>query len=302
MILAFFVVAAAVPASCYPINSDRIYARDLAAAAPAFASLSPDTELGYSPAPGMQRVFHAAELRHLAQMHHLTIDSPTDVCFAWRTAVPTREDVFAAMKDSLKGRTARIEIVEQSLMAAPIGKPVFPLSGLCGFSTESVVWRGYIEYGMNHRFAIWARVRVSVTETRLVATETLTAGAPLRASQLRIDTYEGPLARQETVTDLKDAVGMIARFDISSGTVLVRNMLDKPKDVERGDTVAVIVEYGSARIEAQGVAEQAGQIGAVITVHNSKTGRKFRARVEDKDKVLVVPGGPAGLVTEESKS
>jgi flagella basal body P-ring formation protein FlgA len=302
MILAFFVVGAAIPASCYPVSSDRIYARDLAAAAPAFTSLSPDIELGYSPAPGLQRVFHAAELRHIAQVNHLTIDSPADVCFAWRTAVPGREDMLAGMKDALKGRIARIEIIEQSLTSAPVGKPVFPLAGLCGFSTESVIWRGYVEYGTNHRFAIWARVRVSVTETRLVATETLSAGEPIRASQLKSETYDGPLARQETVTDLKSAVGMITRFDISSGTVLLQNMLDKPKDVERGDTVNVIAEYGAARIETQGVAEQAGRIGAVITVHNSKTGRKFRARVQDKDKVLVVPGGPAGLVSEESKS
>ncbi len=64
----------------------------------------------------------------------------------------------------------------------------------------------------------------------------------------------------------------------------------------------VIVETASTHIEAEGIAEEAGRTGAVITVRNVKSGKKFRARVEDKDKVVVVPGGPFGLATEESKS
>src|SRR5581483_797846 len=111
----------------------------------------------------------------------------------------------------------------------------------------------------------------------------------------------GPLSRQEAVGDLKNAIGMLARFDIPAGTLLAKNMLDAPKEVERGDTVVVVVESGTTRIETQGVAEQSGQTGAVITVRNDKSGRKFRARVEGKGKVLVVPGGPAGLVSEDSR-
>jgi len=300
---ALLLVLAPAPA-CRPVQSERIYGRDLALALPAFSPLAPDLELGFAPAPGGQRVFHPAELRRIALANHIegAAGISADVCFAWPMAVPARQDILAAMKQTLKGRNARIEIVNQSLLPAPNGQLVFPSSGLCGFSAEPVIWRGYVLYGVNRRFSIWARARVLVSESRLVATGTLTAGEPVRADQVRVDPYDGPLSRQDPIVDLKDAMGMVARFDIPAGTLLVKNMLDKPEEVERGDTVEVIVETASTHIEAQGVAEQAGRTGAVITVHNAKTGRKFRARVEAKDQVLVVPGGPAGLVAEESKS
>ncbi len=302
MIVAALLATALSTAACHPINSERIYARDLAVALPVFQSLSPELEIGYAPAPGQQRVFHIAELRHIALANRLQADISENVCFAWSTEVPSRERISAAMYATLKGRNPNIEILDQSLLPAPKGEVVFPLSGLCGFSAEPVIWRGYVTYGTNQRFSIWARARVSVKETRLVVVEDLIAGQAVGLNQLRVDSYQGPLSRQDTVTELNEAVGMMARFDVAAGTVLTKNMLEKPKEVERGDTVAVIVETGLTRIEAEGVAEQAGRMGAVIIVRNAKSGSKFRARVEQKDRVLVVPGGPFGLVTEGSKS
>jgi flagella basal body P-ring formation protein FlgA len=76
-------------------------------------------------------------------------------------------------------------------------------------------------------------------------------------------------------------------------------MLRERKQVERGDLVAVTVQTERTRIEAQAVAEESGASGSVITVRNAKSGRKFRAKVQEKGKVLVVPEGPAGLVTDE---
>ncbi len=302
MILAALLMAVAPPAACTPIDHDRIYARDLATTAPVFAPLSPDIEIGFAPAPGQQRVFRAAELRRIAQVNHVNANLSSDVCFAWRMEVPSRASILAAVQESLKGRGAHVEIVTQSLSAAPIGPIEFPLAGLCGFAAGPVMWRGYVAYGLNHRFPIWARVDVSVRESRLVTTEVLRSGVPVTANQLRIDGYEGPLSREAPILDLKSATGMIPRFDVPSGAVLTASMLDQPKEVERGDLVAVVIQTSRTHIEAQGIAEQSGRTGAIITVRNSKTGWKFRARVEARGKVLVVPGGPAGLVTEESKS
>lgn len=302
MILAALVVAFAPAAACHAINHDRIYMRDLAAVRPEFASVSPDVEIGFAPFPGQQRVFHPPELRHIALINHLPIGAFSDVCFSWLLALPSRAEITAAMNEALKGRTVDIEIIDQSMSPAPIGPLVFPISGLCGFSAEPVIWRGYVTYGVNQRFSIWAHARVSVKESRLIATEALRSGEPIRANQLRVEPYEGPLSRQDPVTDLGSAAGMIARFDISAGTVLTKNMLDKPKEVERGDLVAVTIQTARTHIEAQGIAEQAGRTGAVITVRNPKTGWKFRARIDEKGKVTVVPGGPIGLVNEVAKS
>ena len=94
---------------------------------------------------------------------------------------------------------------------------------------------------------------------------------------------------------------MVPRRPLPAGVALTENDLDKPLDVERGDTVQVIAEEGHARIETQGVAEDGGRSGAVVTVRNLTSGKKFRARVEEKDKVLVIPGTSSGLAVEEKK-
>ena len=73
-------------------------------------------------------------------------------------------------------------------------------------------------------------------------------------------------------------------------------------DIARGDTVEVVVNGVGALIRTAGVAEESGNRGAAIMVRNATSGRKFRARVEDKGKVSVVPGVAAGLIAKDQKS
>ena len=56
-------------ASCVAVDGDRILARDLASASAAFATVEPDAELGYAPAPGASRTFHPAELKRMIARH-----------------------------------------------------------------------------------------------------------------------------------------------------------------------------------------------------------------------------------------
>jgi flagella basal body P-ring formation protein FlgA len=94
---------------------------------------------------------------------------------------------------------------------------------------------------------------------------------------------------------------VVARRDLQSGVTLLESMFEAPLDVQRGELIAVSVESGAAHIETQGVARQAGRRGEIISVVNPKTGRAYRAKVEGKSSVTVVPGGTMGLVGDESK-
>ena len=302
MILPLILAAVLPVANCRPIDSDWIYGRDLAAAVPGFASLAPDMRIGFSPVPGQKRIFRAEELRRLAKANHIDTEISTDVCFAWTLATPDRQEILAAMVRSLAGRNPRIEWVEQSAAPAPKGEIVFPLSGLSAVSEAPVVWRGYVQYAGGRRFTIWARVRVTVKEPRVVAAEPLRAGEPVRQNQLKIESYEGPLSRDKPLDDISKVVGMVPRYEIRSGAVVTTTCLEAPRDVERGELVQVIIETPATRIQAQGVAEQGGRRGDLITVRNACSGRTFRARVEEAGKVLVVPGGQFGLAGEEKKS
>ncbi|HEY3938960.1 MAG TPA: flagellar basal body P-ring formation chaperone FlgA [Bryobacteraceae bacterium] len=292
--------AAAGPAACQPLAGDRIYGRDLAAAVPALADLPPDLLIGYAPVPGLTRVFRPAELRRLALGHHLNAAGiAVNVCFAWPLSPITRAAIRAAIEKTLAGRNPQIEIVEQSLAPAPAGELVFPLEGLSAVSDKPAIWKGYISYAGTRRFAVWVNARITIRETHLVSSVPLRVGEPAVYGQLHLETYNGPLLREKVFTALSQITNLVARRDIPASATLRADMFEIPKEVERGDLVTVLIENGAARIETQGIAGQAGRRGEIIAVRNPKTGRPYRARIEDKGTVLVVPGGASGIVGEE---
>lgn len=285
------------PQSCRPVHSVRIYARDLAATEPVFAALPPDLPVGFSPVPGMRHVMPVSELRHIAAANGIAQPSSlAPLCFAWPTAVPSKSELLSAMEQTLAGRNPQIEIVDRGRAPAPPGKIVFPLAGLTAVSAAPVIWRGYIEYAPGRRFQLWARVLVRVRENHVVASEALHPGARVGASEVRLEPYDGPPTRDTPFTSIAKTAGLIARFEIAPGTMLSDRLLEAPKAVERGDTVAVLVQLAAARVEAAGIAEQSGAPGATILVRNAESGKKFQAVVQAPDRVLVVPVAPAGLV------
>jgi len=305
LLLAAF-LAMALPAApqpsmaCHPINADWIYGRDLVAAAPSFAGLPPELAVSHSPVPGLERVFYPAELRRLAAAHHLSGATVAEnICFAWPLAPLTRERIATSIERTLSGRHPRIEPVDWSLAAIPAGELVFPLSGLSALSDKPVIWKGYVAYAGNRRFSTWANVRVAIREPHLISTVALRVGESVSPAEVRVENYDGPLPREKALTSLDELTGLRARRDIPAGVALFESLFEIAKEVERNELVTVLIEAGSTHIQTQGVAEWAGRRGDVISVRNPKTGRVYRARVEDKGTVRVVPGGAVGLVVEE---
>ncbi len=286
--------------ACQTITTDHIYGRDLALVLPVFRTLPENQVVGLSPFPGQQRVFRPNELARIAAANDIDEHFESSVCFSWPMSVPTVDKMRAAMQKTLAGRNAQIEFVEQSLAPAPPGEMTFAQSGLSGNSDGPVLWRGTVAYAENRIFTIWARVRVTVKEPRVVAVESLHAGEEIRPEQIRLTMYEGPLSRESIYGALQDVVGLTPKNAIGNGQTLTQSMLRQRSEVERGDLVKVLVQMQSAHVEAQGIAEESGRRGSVITVRNVRSGRKFRARIEDKGQVLVMPNGPTGLVVEEA--
>ena len=302
MILAVLLASLLQPASCIPIESDRIYGRDLGRALPLFQALPPDLQVAFSPVPGQQRVFSPAELGKVARANNLKFEATQSVCFAWPMSALSSEAIVSAISATLEGRHPHIEIVEQSRASVPKGQLVFPLAGLSGVSGAPVVWRGYVIYARNHRFSTWARVRITVKEPRVVALETLNPGKAIRPEQVQLAEYEGPFTPEENFQNVTQVSGTIPRNIIPVGAPVTKNAVQAARDVERGDLVHVVAQAGAAVVESEGIAEQGGARGEVITVRNAKTKRTFRARIEEKGKVLVIPGASPGIVAEEAKS
>ncbi|MFL6416228.1 MAG: flagellar basal body P-ring formation chaperone FlgA [Bryobacteraceae bacterium] len=294
-------IAASIQAAlaCHPIESDRIYGRDLAAVETALRGLPSDLEIGFAPVPGQQRIFRSDELTRIARSHGIPEGLAQPICFAWDLKIPNRAAVLAAMNETLAGRNATIEIVEQSNAPLPPGKLSFPLSGLSGTSDAPVIWRGALTYANGRTLLTWARVRISVRERHVAAAELLLPGSEIRADQLKLVDYQGPLTRDHHFSSIAEVAGMTPRSTVDAGASLLNTMLRERQAVERGDAVQVTVQTERTRIEAQGIAEESGASGSSIVVRNVKSGRKFQAKVQERGKVLVVPAGLAGLVTDE---
>jgi flagella basal body P-ring formation protein FlgA len=279
-------LAAAVPA-CHSVGHDRILGSDLAAASALFAAAPADLVIANAPRPGARRLFEPAELLRIARANHLEVADATPLCFERSTAPLDPELVKAAMRKALGLASASIEILTISKYPAPQGELVFPRDLLMQpASGDSAVWNGYVAYD-GGRVPVWARVRLTVLQSRLVSTVDLAPGHIVMATDLRIEEALEFPRRLPPLTTVEAAVGLAARRAIPAGSVLTANMLDVPNDVERGQTVIVEVHSGGAVVKLEAKAESAGRRGESVAVRNATSGTLFRAQIEGKGRVLV---------------
>ena len=281
---------AAAATGCHPVESEKITGGDLAAISDIFAAVPATAVVAHAPAPGRTRVMRPEELQRLLGASETTATFPL-VCFEWKTEPLSREDVSAAMQKALQNDQAELEILETSHDPVPKGEVSFPIAGLpTAGSSGAVMWRGYVRYGTSRRFDIWARVKVSVPYTRVVAAAPIKAGELIQANQIRSEEGKGMPSAAAYLSRAEEAVGHIARRSFSEGTALTKASIGPSRDIAKGDTVQVEVRNGAARLVLEARAESAGAIGESIAVKNPTSGKIFRARIESSGRVIVDSG------------
>jgi len=276
-------LASVSPAPCIPVEGEHILAVDLARAVPAFAGLPPELALGFAPAPGGRRTFAAAELVRLAQRYGVAVEPGSEVCFARLAETLTRERVASALQAVLPA--AHIEVIDFSHQPLPRGELRFLLSGLdhpVSATQESpLVWRGAVCPPGQPDFPVWAKVRVRVVSTQVIATDALPPDRPITQRQLHEEPYEGPPG----LPTLSEILGRAPRRQIPAGAVIEARWLTEPQDVVRGEPVRVEVRSGLARLMLEGQAQSSGRRGETVSVRNPSNGKIFRARVVGQAKV-----------------
>jgi len=275
--------------TCVVVEADRIVAGDMASRFPAFRAIPPEAPVAFAPAPGAVRIFKPFELASLARRYSVEMDPSTGICFERRLEPLDRARALEAMRTALARPDARIEIVETSLYKVPPGKISFRMEGLrrppsAGSPAE---WRGDVIYGENRRFAIWARVLISVSSSRLVAIDNLKPGERITASQVRVDTVEGFPSGSGLARSFDEIGERVPWRAIAQGSEIQLAWLRVPADIARGETVEVEVHSGSARLSFPAVADAGGHAGDLITLRNPSSGKHFKARVNGKGKALV---------------
>jgi flagella basal body P-ring formation protein FlgA len=183
---------------------------------------------------------------------------------------------------------AHIELLDFGRVPAPEGEVLFPASGLRQ-TPAGGYWSGHVLYAVKHHFAIWARVKVKVAATRVIAAQDIKAGIVLEAAQFRAENRE-EVPTAGFVPTIEEAAGKVSRRAIAAGVALRAEWLEPAKVVMRGETVEVEVVHGGARLKLEGIAEASGAIGETIPIQNPTSKQRFPARVESKGKVIVTKG------------
>jgi flagella basal body P-ring formation protein FlgA len=285
-------LAAFALAGCLAVGagSDRILAGDLAARFPQWAAVAPETALALAPAPGVQRVFRVLELRRLAERWSVSPVPDHEVCVTRPVAVLTAGRLLDAMQNAVQKElpAAHIELLDFSRQPAPEGALAFPVSGLRQ-GPGGGYWTGYVAYGGNHRFTVWARVKVMVASGRVVAAQDLKPGLALDPAQFHVETRE-EVPAAGFVNAVEEVAGKVLRRPIARGTALRAEWLEPAKVVLRGETVRVEAIRGGARLVLECVAEGSGAIGETIPILNPVSQRRFPARVESKGRVVAING------------
>jgi flagella basal body P-ring formation protein FlgA len=149
-------------------------------------------------------------------------------------------------------------------------------------------------YAGHRQFSVWAKVRVTATMSRVVATEALSPSKAVAQNQVRLETYDEFPLPNGVARELEQVIGRVPRRAISANKAVMLADLVEALQVQRGEHVDVTVISGAAHVEMEAVAETSGKQGDVVTLTNPRSGKSFQARIEGKDRALIVTQ-PFGL-------
>jgi len=282
---------AVTPEGCHKVQSETIFARDVAMVMPVYARVPGDFNLGYVLTSGEPRIWRGVDLERIAKNQRVDLEGLADICFARETFVPGAEQLREAMLAELKITSAKIELLSWSQQPVPTGELVFLRSGIqlaqgSGAAGE-IVWHGYVRSAADRQFPVWAKARITAKLTRVVATAGILAGKAIQSSQVHLEALEDSPFDETVARALDQVVGYLSKTSLRAGAVIRRTQIEPVPDVARGDVVMVQVFAGGAYLRLEGRAESAGVKGATILVRNLSSGRDFRAQVTGKNQAMV---------------
>jgi flagella basal body P-ring formation protein FlgA len=292
MFLPFLFALSVLPEGCHTIQSHTILARDVAAVIPAFSKVAADFSFGFVPGSGAPRIVAGADLKRIAKNQGMDLLDAPDICFALKTFIPQPEEIAAAIRKTFSDlpniQTAKIEISSFSQHPAPLGELIFPRSGLqfpSGTQPEAL-WTGYVRHPEGD-FPVWARVRITVPATRVVAATNIPMGKPIQRSQVRLENGESFPLDETSVRNLDEVIGYVASNALRANFPILRAQVSPAPDVAKGELIEVQVFAGAAHLVVKGKAQADGVAGSTILVRNLSSGKDFSARVTGKNQAVV---------------
>lgn len=298
IILILIAAAALAEAACVTVSSAQIVAGDLAEAVPLFRSIPSTTFLGFTPLPGVPRIFTARQLIAVLQRYG-TLAGPDritqSVCIERLTLPLSPTAITDALVSALGLPGAAIDLIDFSKSPLPPGRLEFRRADLAEppetAPNTPVFWRGRLVYDNQRCASVWTKLRISVERPQFVAAENIPTGAVIRADQFRTMTETQFPGRGPFLSSPESIIGKAAKHSIPAGYRITPDLLEDPLDVQRGGRVHVKVVEGLACLSLDATAQSSGRKGDTILVHNPLSGRNFKAVVTDRGEAIVRPSG-----------
>ena len=225
-IISLAAVAAMAAAPCTVVEGPRILGSDLARANPVFEALDPERAVGFSPAPGVERLLRVPQLRALVAPLGLEERIDDDLCFERAieelTAARVLEVILRELPDN-----ATVEITDFSRRPVPAGELTFPLAGLSSPGRgdgDDALWRGKLLYDQRRSIPVWARVRVRVPRRQLIALRELERGETIAQGDVESKTAPAFPSEDAALASEAEAVGAEVRRAIAAGAQRSREL------------------------------------------------------------------------------
>ena len=257
--------------------------------------------LGYSPAPGFQRVLELERLRALLlrDLGDVTVNVTVEGAERCRVRTATttvtverlRQEARAALRASLG--EADVDVLPiGSLVALEVPEPREELtlqavgSGReLGAGTWTIPVRVYVD-GELYR-TVSTSWEVALWERRSVLRRAVSAGDSLRPEDFetrRVRVGAGPEARALPPEVLEQAV---AARNLEEGAVLSEHDVERRLVLHRGDVVSLEVQRGKVVVRALVTSLGEGRIGDRVRVRCDRTGKELVARVRSGELVAM---------------
>ena len=277
MLFAPFALAACLT---LPAGAANITAGDLR-----LEGVPPETIVSPAPDPGNTRSFNILELRSMASRLRLSYLPEDEICIKRAMAPLDPAKLLSAMRTEMSDAT--IESLDLGRQPAPEGEMSFHRAGLRDITPPFATWYGAIRYAPNRDFTVWARVKITVKSTRVVAVSDLPPGKPIEVAQVKLETRDSFPSSQPLVETLEEAQGRYPKALIRAGSEIRKSVLEAKADVRQGDIVEVEVRSGNAHLKFEARAAASGDAGDRISIVNPATARRFTGIIVAKDKVSV---------------
>ncbi|MFW5930638.1 MAG: flagellar basal body P-ring formation chaperone FlgA [Desulfosalsimonas sp.] len=258
-----------------------------------------DVELFPAPGPGEQKCFKSSTLKAYVRNaagrdESIQWGGAERVCVRPDGAILTPEKlqrvVNQRLEDALSHLSADRVGFEMRSSPEPISIPRGEAGFDVSFSDRNVMDSRKVNVIVKvdgrvvENLSIPGRVRAVVPVA--VAAGNLERGDVLKESDVNMKPQNIADLRSPCL-DRKDAVGKRVKRSVSAGRALSKSDIDRPVLVKRRQMVSMVLEKGSMRLQARGVAEENGKKGDVIRVKNTRSAREVSCVVTGKKQVRV---------------